>query len=250
MALAAGGYGGYFAGVFHLTTHAGFKALLFLCSGVFIHHYGTNDIYELGRHGCRRLRIPTICIIIGAAALSGLPPLSGFFSKEAIMAALAGLSNPIWLAVGLLGVFLTAYYAFRVIFVICFPQPDARGLCGPFQFLGIGSPGRPSSGSVLGYGLAFDYFGRGYGSAGFFEGRLEHFLVGGLIVTEVHESGHLAWAPYVALVLAAAGLLLAWLEFGRRSARQVGFVERVRFSTTCLPRGGIWTIFTDCLSIE
>ena len=41
------GAGGYFAGVFHLTTHAGFKALLFLCSGVFIHHYGTNDIYEL-----------------------------------------------------------------------------------------------------------------------------------------------------------------------------------------------------------
>ena len=49
------GAGGYFAGVFHLTTHAGFKALLFLCSGVFIHKYGTNDVYELavwGPGGC------------------------------------------------------------------------------------------------------------------------------------------------------------------------------------------------------
>ena len=45
------GAGGYFAGVFHLTTHAGFKALLFLCSGVFIHAFHTNDMFEIGRSG-------------------------------------------------------------------------------------------------------------------------------------------------------------------------------------------------------
>jgi NADH-quinone oxidoreductase subunit L len=106
MGLAAGSL---FAGSFHLTTHAGFKALLFLCSGVWVHLYETNDVYEISRHSGRRLKTPMVCLIIAAAALSGLPPLSGFFSKEVILASLANLSNPLWLAAGLLGVFLTAY---------------------------------------------------------------------------------------------------------------------------------------------
>ncbi len=75
------GAGGYFAGVFHLTAHAGFKALLFLCSGVFIHRYGTNDVYELGRLGSRRMMVPTVSIILAAAALSGFPPLSGYYQQ-------------------------------------------------------------------------------------------------------------------------------------------------------------------------
>ncbi|HSO60064.1 MAG TPA: NADH-quinone oxidoreductase subunit L, partial [Desulfobacterales bacterium] len=85
MGLAAGDY---VAGVFHLTTHAGFKALLFLCAGVFIHACGGNDMFEIGRRGGRRLKIPMICMIVAAAALSGIPPFSGFFSKELILAAL------------------------------------------------------------------------------------------------------------------------------------------------------------------
>ena len=120
MGLAAGGYA---AGVFHLTTHAGFKALLFLCSGVFIHHFETNDMFVIGRHGGRGLLIPMVCMSLAAAALSGLPPFSGFFSKEAIMGVLAGQHNPIWLAAGLLGAFLTAYYSFRLIFIILRPNP-------------------------------------------------------------------------------------------------------------------------------
>jgi NADH-quinone oxidoreductase subunit L len=119
MGLAAGSY---FAGVFHLTTHAGFKALLFLCSGVFIHEFETNDFFEIGKYGGRGLKVPIVCMTLGAAALSGLPPLSGFFSKEAIMGGLAGLPNPIWLWAGLLGAFLTAYYSFRLIFAILFPK--------------------------------------------------------------------------------------------------------------------------------
>ncbi len=54
MGLAAGSY---FAGIYHLTTHAGFKALLFLCSGVFIHAYESNDIFEISRQGGRTLKI-------------------------------------------------------------------------------------------------------------------------------------------------------------------------------------------------
>ena len=58
------------AAMFHLTTHAGFKALLFLCAGVFIHAYDTNDMFEIGRKGGRQLKVPMICTVIGAAALA------------------------------------------------------------------------------------------------------------------------------------------------------------------------------------
>ncbi len=129
MGLAAAGLasGTLFAGYYHLTTHAAFKALLFLCSGVFIHHFGTNDFFTMASHGGRKLAIPMVCITIAALALAGIPPLSGFFSKELVMTALAQLPNKFWLAMGLLGAFLTAYYSFRVIFVMLFPKPGAYG---------------------------------------------------------------------------------------------------------------------------
>jgi len=94
------GAGGYVAGVFHLTTHAAFKALLFLCSGVFIHALGTNDMVAIGQAGGRRMRLPIVCMTLGAASLAGLPPFSGFFSKELILSALAGQTNPLWLTAG------------------------------------------------------------------------------------------------------------------------------------------------------
>ncbi len=118
MGLAAGDFT---AGVFHLTTHAGFKALLFLCAGVFIHAFGTNDMFAIGRRGGRRLKAATVCLLVGAAALCGVPPFSGFASKELVLAALADLDNPLWLAAGLLGAFLTPYYTFRLLFVILRP---------------------------------------------------------------------------------------------------------------------------------
>ena len=83
------------------------------------------------------------CLVIAAAALAGLPPLSGFFSKEVIIAALAGLGNPLWLGAGLLGVFLTAYYAFRLIFIILFPgkrpreEPAIRGAGALYWAMGV-----------------------------------------------------------------------------------------------------------------
>ena len=126
LASAALASGTLFAGYYHLTTHAGFKALLFLCSGVFIHHFGTNDFFTMATQGGRKLLIPMACITIAALALAGIFPFSGFFSKELILTALAHLDNKLWLVLGLLGAFLTAYYAFRVIFVMLFPKdPEA-----------------------------------------------------------------------------------------------------------------------------
>jgi NADH-quinone oxidoreductase subunit L len=220
MGLAAGSY---FAGVYHLTTHAGFKALLFLCSGVFIHAYESNDIFEISQHGGRRLKIPTICIIIAAAALAGLPPLSGFFSKELILAGLAALKNPVWLMAGLLGVFLTAYYAFRLIFILMFPKAVM-----------------PASAGETASGHAAEHQSAHYWVMvwpllilaaitlllGLYGAPLDHFITGPLI-NVTGDQTHLAWLPFVALAIASAGAGLAWLEFGRPQADQVGFVEKI-----------------------
>ena len=84
-ALAAGGRD---AAVFHLMSHGGFKALLFLGAGVIIHKAGTGDVDELASHGLRRkLPVTFVTMTIGLAALAGFPPFSGFFSKESIAGA-------------------------------------------------------------------------------------------------------------------------------------------------------------------
>jgi len=222
MGLAAGSY---FAGVFHLTTHAGFKALLFLCSGVLIHHFGTNDMFAISRAGGRRLKITIICMTLAAGALSGLPPLSGFFSKEAIMGALAARSNPIWLGAGLLGAFLTAYYSFRLIFVLLFAGRDAAEEGGLEADHHTGHDTAPAwhdrvmNGPLLILAAVTLVLG-------FMEHPLERFL------SSVYPEGapvvhHLAWLPWTAIGLCLAGLLLAWVEFGRPRAPRIGFVERV-----------------------
>ena len=248
--------GSFFSGVFHLTTHAGFKALLFLCAGVFIHKYATNDIFELARQGGRSLKIPMTCTLIGAAALAGIPPLSGFFSKEAILAGLADLSNPIWLAAGLLGVFLTAYYAFRLIFILLFPRTamalegaakdaisakPAPAMGGRGDFIqeftegNAHGPGGPHSGHAAGQHRLI-YWVMAWPLIilagitvllGFLQSPLETFLGHQYPAVELPEATHIVWLPYLALILTIGGVGLAWAEFGRRGARQVGFVERI-----------------------
>ena len=223
MGLAAGSY---FAGIFHLTTHAGFKALLFLCSGVFIHEYETNDFFEIGQHGGRGLKVPIVCMTLAAAALSGLPPLSGFFSKEAIMGGLAELPNPIWLWAGLLGAFLTAYYSFRLIFAILFPKKIEEVHHGEHGGHGHGED-HHHAGVYWVMAWPLIILAAVTLVLGFFQTPLENFLVGHHGGAEGHGGGHHAWLLYVAVGLALSGVALAWLEFGRKGASQVGFVERL-----------------------
>ena len=220
MGLAAGSY---FAGVYHLTTHAGFKALLFLCSGVFIHAYESNDIFEISQSGGRSMKIPMICIIIAAAALAGLPPLSGFFSKELILSGLAALKNPIWLLAGLMGAFLTAYYAFRVIFILMFPKAVMPTSSGE-TYHGHTAEHHATQYWVMAWSLiilaAITLL------LGLYEAPLDHFITGPL-KNATDNQAHPAWLPFVALAIAAAGVGLAWLEFGRPQANQVGFAEKI-----------------------
>ncbi len=226
MGLAAGSY---FAGVFHLTTHAGFKALLFLCSGVFIHEYETNDMFEIGRHGGRGLKIPMVCMTIAAAALSGIPFLSGYFSKEAIMGALAGMHNPIWLLGGLLGAFLTAYYSFRLIFLILFPSKIEKVHHAEHggHVADHGHDAHHHAGLYWVMAWPLIILATVTVVLGFFQTPLENFLLGHHGAAGAHGGGHHVWLPWVAVGLALSGVGLAWLEFGRKGASQVGFVERM-----------------------
>lgn len=111
------GVGAYSAGVFHVMTHAFFKALLFLGAGSVIHAMGgEQDIRKMG--GLNRLRITSSTFLIGCIAIAGVPPLSGFFSKDAILLAAYEHNKMLW-GVAVFGAMLTAYYMFRL-FVLTF----------------------------------------------------------------------------------------------------------------------------------
>ncbi|MGH9142993.1 MAG: proton-conducting transporter membrane subunit, partial [Vicinamibacterales bacterium] len=111
------GVGAYAAGIFHLYTHAFFKALLFLGSGAVIHALaGEQDLRHMG--GLKKdLPITYWTFLIGALAISGVPLLSGFFSKDEILFRTYANGHQLLWAIGLLTSLLTATYMFRVVFL-------------------------------------------------------------------------------------------------------------------------------------
>ncbi|MFT4060923.1 MAG: NADH-quinone oxidoreductase subunit L [Edaphocola sp.] len=109
------GVGAYTAGVFHVMTHAFFKALLFLGSGSVIHAMGgEQDLRFMGGLG-KKMRITQLTFLVGCLAIAGIPGFSGFFSKDEILAA-AYAKNPMYYYLGLLGALMTAFYMFRLYF--------------------------------------------------------------------------------------------------------------------------------------
>lgn len=110
------GVGAYTAGVFHVMTHAFFKALLFLGAGSVIHAmHHEQDIMKMG--GLRKkLPITHITFLIGCIAIAGLPPFAGFFSKDEILAA-AHDKHPVYYVLGVTTSLMTAFYMFRLYFL-------------------------------------------------------------------------------------------------------------------------------------
>ncbi|MFZ2487845.1 MAG: NADH-quinone oxidoreductase subunit L [Anaerolineae bacterium] len=117
------GVGGYVAGMFHLTTHAFFKACLFLGAGSVMHAlHGELDINKMG--GLKDKMPSTYrTFLVAAAALAGFPLLSGFFSKDAILVSAFEEHQYLLYAVGLLTALLTATYAFKMVFVVFQGKP-------------------------------------------------------------------------------------------------------------------------------
>ena len=110
------GTGAYVAAVFHVMTHAFFKALLFLGSGSVIHAMGgEQDIRNMGGLS-KKLKTTYITFLIGCIAIAGIPPFSGFFSKDAILLS-AFIKNPVLYGIALFTALLTAFYMFRLLFI-------------------------------------------------------------------------------------------------------------------------------------
>jgi NADH-quinone oxidoreductase subunit L len=118
----AAGLGAYSAALFHVLTHAFFKALLFLASGSVIHAMGGEQ--DMTKMGGLKKHMPSTfrTYWIGALAIAGIPPLAGFFSKDEILHAAAGNGQWVLWAVGLITAGLTAFYMFRSVFLTFFGE--------------------------------------------------------------------------------------------------------------------------------
>jgi NADH-quinone oxidoreductase subunit L len=120
------GIGAFSAGIFHLYNHAFFKALLFLGAGSIIYAMNSYNIFDMG--GLRR-RMPVTfwTMVIAGLSLAGIFPLSGFWSKDAILASAFAEHYYVLFVMALLTVFLTAFYIFRAIFVAFTGEPRTEG---------------------------------------------------------------------------------------------------------------------------
>jgi NADH-quinone oxidoreductase subunit L len=121
------GLGAYGSGLFHLMTHAFFKALLFMAAGIVIH--ALSDEQDIRRMGGLARNLPWTyrAFLVGALALAAVPPFSGFFSKDSILASAANAGTLGWIlwGIGAVGAFLTALYTFRLLFVVFKGEPSA-----------------------------------------------------------------------------------------------------------------------------
>src|SRR4051812_9214600 len=136
------GVGAYAAGIFHLYTHAFFKALLFLGSGAVIHALaGEQDLRRMG--GLKRdLPITYWTFLIGALAIAGVPGLAGFFSKDEILYRTFASGHTLLWTVGLLTSLLTAIYMFRIVF-LAFHGPSRAASAGDVDDHAHAAPAHP-----------------------------------------------------------------------------------------------------------
>src|SRR3954468_21715229 len=231
----AAGLGAYSAALFHVMTHAFFKALLFLGSGSVIHAMGgEQDMTKMG--GLRKYLPSTFrTYVIGALAIAGIPPLAGFFSKDAILAAAAVNGQWILWAVGLITAGLTAFYMFRSVFLTFFGSfrgthdqehhlhESPPSMTIPLWILAAGAvvAGFVGVPKILGGG---DAFGR------WLEPVLYHPT--GLATAEHEMAAGLGWALIlIAVAVAVAGIYVAWRTYGGETGLAKGNTWAERFPT-------------------
>ncbi len=205
MTLAVG-VGSTTAAMFHLTTHAFFKALLFLGAGSVIHALHTQEIFEMG--GIRR-RMPVTywTVLVGALALAGVPPLAGFFSKDAVLAA-ALHANVLLFGLGALTAGITAFYVGRCFFVAFTGEPRGR------------EAEHESPGVMI---LPLAILGVLSATAGALGARMTGYL--GMAPAE--GGGH-AFVVGVSVFVATVGLGAAWTLYGRTTIIAVALAGRVQ----------------------
>jgi len=199
------GIGAYVAGMFHLMTHAFFKALLFLGSGSVIHSVGTQDIREMGGLA-KKMKTTTWTFIVGSLSLSGFPLLAGFWSKDEILGFAYSSGRYIIYAVGAFTAFLTAFYMFRLIFVTFF---------GKMSKASEHAHESPKVMTIPLTVLAVLAVIAGYWGAPFLA---EKYHIGEFISGNIHvEHVEFDFVPMlISVALGLAGILLAYLMYGRK----------------------------------
>jgi NADH-quinone oxidoreductase subunit L len=222
------GIGAYATGMFHLLTHAFFKALLFLAAGIVIHALaGEQDIRKMG--GLRRLLPLTYAgFLAGGLALVGVPPFAGFFSKDPILASAldAGAYGYVLFVVAAAGVLLTGLYTFRMIFVVFGGERSEHverhfhphgGREGPFSMTSV-----VVVLTALSVGAGWLQLAPAWVPVNTF---LEHVREPLVHETAIKE----AIASIVSVGLGLVGVLIAWLAYSRRTLavpRAVRLFER------------------------
>jgi len=200
------GVGAFTAGIFHLYTHAFFKALLFLGAGSVMHAlHGELDIRKMG--GLKE-KMPTTywTFVVGAAALAGFPLFSGFFSKDEILLSAWQRSPILWL-IGIVTAFMTAAYSFRAVFVPFWGKPRNRRL---FDHAHESPPVMAVPLVILAVGALFG------GLIGLPEMSWLHSWLGPVFEGVMHEgeAGTIAWALMgVSGLVALAGIYFAYHAF-------------------------------------
>ena len=202
----AAGVGAYAVAIFHLVAHAFFKAVLFLAAGSVMH--ATDGDIDVTRLGGLRPRMPVTAasFAVGGLALAGIPLFAGFFSKDQILAATyeAGRTG-LWVA-GVVAAFITAIYVTRA-YILAFEGRPRSGLHPHESPLLMTVPmALLAAGAVLG----------GLLGVSIQDGRIQRFLGPVVGEAEAHAAGGLSEAglSVIASVVAAAGIVLAWMVYG------------------------------------
>jgi NADH-quinone oxidoreductase subunit L len=191
------------AGFLHLLTHGIFKALLFLGAGAVIHAVHSNEMKDMGGL-FRRMPQVAIVFIIGTLSLAGVPLFAGFASKEEVLGATlaGGFTGPFLML--LAAAFLTAFYMFRVVFVVFFGPAkahDSPAAHGPAEAHGAGGDPGFTMGAPL-WVLA-----------------LSALAIGGYFTLHHAEAEFTSpgWLTPVAITVALSGILMAWLTYQRQA---------------------------------
>jgi NADH-quinone oxidoreductase subunit L len=241
------GVGAFASGVFHLYTHAFFKALLFLGAGAVIHALaGEQDIRRMG--GLKRaLPLTYWTFLLGALAIAGVPGLAGFFSKDDILHETLATGHPVLFAIGLATSLLTAIYVFRVVFLAFHgtgPGMNPVNLAHPEHLEHSEHPANPANpanpvnpvnpahlhDSPPAMAFALVVLAIGSVAAGWLAlgDRFEHFLDlpaahGALVEADQMLETTLM---VVSSLVAGAGIAIAWFFFVRRQDAAKGIADR------------------------
>src|SRR5690242_13713989 len=227
----AAGLGAYPNAMFHLMTHAFFKALLFMAAGLVIHALaGEQDIRKMG--GLRRLLPFTFAAsLIGSLSLAGIPPFAGFFSKDSILAAALDhgwYGELLWVA-GMVGTFLTGLYAFRMLFIVFWGEPSAfvREHLMDESHAHSGE-GPLSMTSTVGVLTVLTVIGGFLQFAGVWTPVTNWLEPVARPLVEASGTQE-AVSSILAVLLGAAGICVAWLIYGARSstAPRIAWAQRL-----------------------